>query len=309
MNIYTNKFNNQTGERVKKFFENKNFSFGVLQYANWQAKNEAFTASFYNSGKFVLQGKDVSLIAAELEEFLNENAGQKKLLTVNLSQRDEEIIVPAERYIGTDESGKGDFFGPLVTASVCADGKLREFFEEIGVKDSKKLDDAKIMKLAAQIKNNAPFSIVVVTPEKYNQLYNSFKNLNKLLAWTHARAIENVLEKSPCECAVSDKFGNEKFIQNALLEKGSKINLIQTVRGERDLTVAAASVVARAEFVKRFSDMCMKYDLKFPKGASNAVIQTGMDFCKKFGKENLKSVAKLHFKTTFDITASAATAD
>ena len=302
MNTYTNKFKTQLHDKVKLFFEREGFVFGELQYAKWQAKSKNCTASLYNSGKFVMQGNGIDEIVSKFETFagLSPQTSQQTLFTQTTPDDDDEkIIMPVETYIGTDESGKGDFFGPLITAGVIANDTTRKIFEDAGIKDSKKLDDAKITKLAALIKNSAPFSIIVVTPEKYNSLYESFKNLNKLLAWTHARAIENLLEKNPdCKYALSDKFGDEKFIKNALMTKGSTVNLVQRVRAESDLTVAAASVVARAEFVKRCSEMSRKYGLTFPKGASDKVVQTGKDFVKEFGKDELKKVAKLHFKTT-----------
>ena len=121
--------------------------------------------------------------------------------------------------------------------------------------------------------------------------------MNKLLAWGHARAIENVLEKQSCDSALSDKFGDESLIKNALLKNGRKINLEQRVRGESYIGVAAASVIARAEFVKRCGEMSNKFGFDFPKGASDKVVLTAKEYVQKFGKENLKCVAKMHFKT------------
>jgi ribonuclease HIII len=212
--------------------------------------------------------------------------------------KNQENDINFEEYVGTDESGKGDFFGPLVIAGVYVNKELSIKFQDLGIKDSKKLDDKTIIKLAAHIKNSAPHSIVTIMPEKYNSLYTSIKNLNKLLAWGHSRAIENVLMKQNCEYALSDKFGDESLIKNALLEKGKKIRLEQRVRGESYIGVAAASVVARAEFVLKSEDLAQRYKMIFPKGANDKVIETARLFIEKYGRENLKYVAKLHFKTT-----------
>ena len=128
-----------------------------------------------------------------------------------------------------------------------------------------------------------------------------FKNLNKLLAWGHARVIENILEKKVCENAISDKFGDESLIKNALLKNGRKINLVQRTKAESDLAVAAASILAREEFVTRMRNFELEYKMSFPKGASEKTILAAGEFVSKYGKENLGNIAKLHFKTTSQI--------
>lgn len=296
MNIYTNKFSAQQVDKISEFFEKIGAEFSPLQYAYWKAEGDGYVASFYKSFKFVLQGKKAENIAVEFENFMGISTIVKEQKLFNIEQF-EQNDVWFSKYIGTDESGKGDFFGPLVIAGVYVDEKLSEKFVELGIKDSKKLDDKTIIKLSAHIRNNAPHSVVVIMPEKYNELYNSFKNLNKLLAWGHARAIENVLGLQSCESALSDKFGDESLIKNALLKNGKNINLEQRVRGESYIGVAAASVIARAEFVKRCSDLKNKFGFDFPKGAGDKVILTAKEYVKKYGKENLKYVAKTHFKT------------
>ncbi|MCR5260843.1 MAG: ribonuclease HIII [Candidatus Gastranaerophilales bacterium] len=291
MNIYTNKFSPKQFEKIKQFFKEAVFS--DLQYGQWRAEKNGYNACLYNSGKFVLQGKEVSSVASDFEQFMGiSTIEQKTLLSVS-----NELDLSFEEYIGTDESGKGDLFGPLVIAGVYTDKNLAQKFEELGVKDSKKLDDKTITKLSAHIRNSAPHSVVVIMPEKYNELYNSFKNLNKLLAWGHARAIENVLNKQSCKYAISDKFGDEALIKNALMKNGQTITLEQRTKGEAYTAVAAASIIARAEFVKRCNELKNKYGFDFPKGVSDKVVSIGHDFVKKYGKENLKYVAKMHFKT------------
>lgn len=298
MNIYTNKFNAQQVDKVKQFFEINGAVFSPLQYAKWKATGNGYIAGLYNSGKFVLQGKDVYHIAKNFEQYMGFStiAEQIELLPYAGQKEVQEIFI--DEYIGTDESGKGDFFGPLVVAGVYVNVELAKKFKSLGIKDSKKLDDNKIIKLSAEIKNSAPYSIVVIMPEKYNELYNSFKNLNKLLAWGHARAIENVLNKQKCNCALSDKFGDESLIQNALMKNGQKIRLEQRTKGESYIAVAAASVIARAEFVKRCEELSNIYKIAFPKGASDKVVDAAQDFVLKYGKEKLQTVAKMHFKTT-----------
>ncbi len=200
-------------------------------------------------------------------------------------------------HIGVDESGKGDFFGPLVIAGVLTDEKNAKYFTELGMKDSKKLSDKKILYFAQEIKKNAPHSVIAISNGRYNELYSNIKNLNKLLAWGHARAIENILEKNTCEYALSDKFGDESLIKNALMKNGRSIKLEQMVRAESDIAVAAASILARATFVQKMETMENSYGIKFPKGCSGLVKTAAAEFISKYGKDRLKEVCKTHFKT------------
>lgn len=200
-------------------------------------------------------------------------------------------------HIGTDESGKGDFFGPLVIAGVMADEKAAKIFLDAGIKDSKKITDKKILTLEPIIKQYAPYSVVVISNPKYNELYNKIKNLNKLLAWGHARAIENILENNNCEYALSDKFGDEGLIKSALMKNGRSIRLEQMVRAESDISVAAASVLARAAFVHKISELEKIYGISFPKGCAPQVKTAAGEFIQKFGKDRLAEVCKTHFKT------------
>ena len=219
---------------------------------------------------------------------------KQTLFKTDMNEQKNDIPFP---HIGVDESGKGDFFGPLVIAGVLATKENSQKFLEAGIKDSKKLTDDKILKLAGIIKANSTHSVVVIGNEKYNELYLKFNNLNKLLAWGHARVIENILEKEQCNYALSDKFGNENLIKNALIDKGKNIHLEQRVRGEEDIAVAAASVLARAEYVNRMQTLSNRYEIELPKGASDKVLATAKNFSSLYGKEKLKFVAKLHFKT------------
>ena len=192
-------------------------------------------------------------------------------------------------HIGTDESGKGDFFGPLVIAGVLADEKNAQYFLDLGIKDSKKLSDKKMLSLAVEIKKVAPYSIIAISNSKYNELYANIKNLNKLLAWGHARAIENILNTSHCEYALSDKA--------TLNKKGRSIKLEQMCKAESDIAVAAASVLARATFVQKMQEMENTYGIKFQKGCSPLVKAVASEFISKYGKDRLKEVCKAHFKT------------
>ena len=203
--------------------------------------------------------------------------------------------VPA---IGVDESGKGDYFGPLVIAGVYAEEGLAEKLEGLNIRDSKLIADNRILVLAAEIKKHSKYSVVVIGPKKYNELYAKFKNLNKLLAWGHARVIENLLEKTPAKKVISDKFGHDKFIKAALMEKGKQVELVFETKAERHFCVAAASILARAEFLTQLKELSAAIGFDLPKGASKEAEAGVIKLRDLKGFEVLKEVAKLHFKTT-----------
>jgi len=200
--------------------------------------------------------------------------------------------------IGTDESGKGDYFGPLVIAGVYADAGMKKKLMETGAADSKTLSDARIRKLAEEIAGICKYSVVIIGNKRYNELYEKIENLNKLLAWGHARVIENLLEETDCSYALSDQFGSPELIKNALLEKGKNINLEQRPRAEENVVVAAASILARNEYVKAMNKLAEKYGMEFPKGSSSMVTEAAKEFVLLHGKEKLSEVAKLHFVIT-----------
>jgi len=201
-------------------------------------------------------------------------------------------------WIGTDESGKGDYFGPLVVAGTYVDEALLPQLKSLGVKDSKRLSDRAVLKMDKPIRSLCPHSVVVIGPEKYNDLYERIKNLNRLLAWGHARVIENLLEKNPCQRVVTDQFGDERFVLDALMKKGREVKLEQRHKAEDDPAVAAASILARAEFLRRLKQLSSKIGIPLPKGASELVEATAHQIVEKKGAKTLKEVAKLHFKTT-----------
>jgi len=204
--------------------------------------------------------------------------------------------------IGSDESGKGDYFGPLVVSAVYQDDKIKESLLKIGVKDCKKLTDIATIELSDRIHKiiRKKFSIVILEPSKYNVLYNNFKkekkNLNNLLAFAHAQAIKKIFKKTNCINILVDKFADKKVLLNEL--KGYDINLIMKYRAEENIAVAAASILARAEFLKSLSKYFLKYNINFPKGATKNIVRTAKKFIETYGFKRLNEVAKIHFKTT-----------
>ena len=292
----------------------------------YEDRNEKVNVKQFTSGKLVFQGKAGELYFQILNSvipiFNRQHPGAnlkiedyiQKDITIQTKTNEKELqpvhSTISFPHIGTDESGKGDYFGPMVIAGVWVDESLNGTLDGIGVRDSKKLSDKRCQFLAKQIKEvcQGKYHIVEISPEKYNTLYNEFtnesKNLNHLLAWGHARAVESLIGKKPCSCAIADQFGDEKYILSKLMEKGQKIELIQTHKGERYTAVAAASILARDRFLNRLDQLSQKYQLKLPKGASEAIVITGKKFLKQYNPKDLGKIGKLHHKTTKKIVGN-----
>ena len=202
-------------------------------------------------------------------------------------------------WIGSDESGKGDYFGPLVTAAVAVTAEQVAVLATLGVQDSKHLTDARVSALAADIAPAFPHEVVTIMPPRYNELWESMGSVNRVLAWAHARAIEEVASRVPgATAAVADQFGDEALIRDALFKRGRELRLEQMPRAERDPAVAAASILARAEFLRRLDRLGREYGARLPKGASAAVEAAARALVSKHSPDILSRVAKRHFKTT-----------
>src|SRR5579884_3575952 len=242
--------------------------------------------SLYSSGKALIQGK-VSALQSELTSWWY---GRTASSTRNAA---------GKARIGLDESGKGDYFGPLVIGAVYVDEHTEERLLALGVRDSKLLTDSRILALAEGIQTLCPHFVVPIEPKRYNELYNKIQHLNRLLAWGHAWTLEQMLEKVPGKLAVIDQFGDESYILQALREKGRSITIVQRPRAEEDIAVAAASILARAKFVQQLEQLSRRVGKVLPKGASDpAIIAVGRELAAESGKDILTEVAKLHFKTT-----------
>ena len=239
--------------------------------------------------KTIIQGDKKSVIYDEVSALIN---GEK------LFQLHERFIEPLN-YIGTDESGKGDYFGPLCIAGVITNPEITLKLIKAGVKDSKLLSDIAIDNITVTIigilKDN--FSVITITPSTYNSLHEKMGNVNRILGWAHARVIENLLEKKEIPEAISDKFGDESYIIRNLREKGKGIKLHQFTKAERYTGVAAASILARSSFNKWFREQ-KENGLDLPKGASSIVDKKVRELREKFDIAYLSGIAKIHFKTT-----------
>lgn len=209
--------------------------------------------------------------------------------------------------IGTDESGKGDYFGPLVVAGVYVDENIADALISLGVKDSKALSDQKVLALERNILSicRNRFEVIEINPEQYNSLRSRFERLpsqlHHLLAWAHVKVIDNIARKNPCNNALVDQFADERFINGKMKGNHHKMKVVQMHKAERHVAVAAASVMARAGFLKAMSRLSSAYGIDLPKGATDRVIGPAKIFVAMHGIDALGKVAKLHFVTTQDI--------
>ena len=300
---YTIKLTDAQFERIRLDLHERGFTFREVPYAHFGASKDKLQVTAFQSGKLLAQGKGV-------EEFVQFYLEPEILKEARLGYEHVHDPTILEPRIGVDESGKGDFFGPLVIAGVFLSRPAIDALRGSGVRDSKTVtSDNKIFELAKLIRK-APgciVELVSIGPKAYNELYVKMGNVNKMLAWGHARVIENALaavEKRGDKCAraVADQFGDKRLIENALMTRGKAIKLVQRHKAESDLAVAAASIMARDGFVRGLAALGKEFDIKLPKGASNLVDEAGREFLKKHGQEKLGDVAKVHFRTTQKIS-------
>ena len=280
--------------------EGGNFKAATVPYAIIAADGDHCRIVLYQSGKCVVQGKGA-------QEFVTFTLEPLVLLAAQVGYEDvlnPEALAP---HIGVDESGKGDFFGPMVVASAYTDETTTRQMREIGVRDSKKItSDKRIIEIAREIRKilGNRYTLIQIGPAKYNQLYSKMHSVNAMLAWGHARAIENMLEIVPqCPRAISDQFGSKEQVQRALMQKGRKIELIQQHRAEADLAVAAASILAREAFVLGLQRLGEQHGVKLPKGASDLVQNAAVELMRKTSPQILVETAKCHFRTTDAVLA------
>lgn len=211
-------------------------------------------------------------------------------------------------WIGSDECGKGDYFGALVVTAFYADTECEKALKKLGVCDSKKLNDNQISTIAQSIYREFPgrFETIILKPQAYNKLYADMshqgKNLNDLLAWLHSKAIETLYARHKgIEGALIDQFSKSRKVEKSLKTKLPLLNVIERTGAEQDIAVATASVLSRYQFLQHHKEMSEHYGIAFPKGATS-VIKTGREFIKTYSYKRLYEVAKLHFKTTAQLT-------
>lgn len=274
----------------------REFEITTPPHTRFAAKKKGLSCTLYLSGKLVVQGK-------ESQEFIEFYLEPEILGTFSFSHPLAEVNLTP--HIGIDESGKGDFFGPLCVAGVYVASDGFATLQSLGVKDSKSLTDTTIRKIGVQIKKHCLYQIVKVNPPKYNQIYADFKNLNRLLAWGHATTIEQLVQRSGCQDVIIDQFADEWVVEQALKRKKLAVHLTQRHRAEEDLAVAAASILARLAFIEGLDQLSEEIGILLPKGSSAATIAAGKQILARWGEEKLRETCKQHFKTLDAILGKA----
>ncbi len=299
MNSYTHALTRDQTSKLRTLLAESGFQFSAKQYTLFFAQKNSLSVAVYEKGpKVLVQGKGA-------EEFVQFELEPKILGEAKLGY--EEVHSPEmfEPHFGVDESGKGDFFGPLVVAGVYVDRGIARKLIGAGVQDSKRIgSDARIRALAETIRKRTAGLIetVLIGPERYNELYQKFGNLNKLLGWGHARVIENLLaKKSDCPRALSDQFADPRVIEQSLLRHGRKIDIEQRTKGESDIAVAAASILAREAFINWLERRGKELGLRLERGVSANVKEAAKKLVEMNGPQVLRGLAKVHFRTAHEI--------
>lgn len=281
--------NLQLAEKLQIDLLGQGFTVTHPSHSIFSAKKPGISCTLYQSGKLLIQGKAIDdFIVYYIEPEILQN----------LTYSHPEQYVERRAHIGVDEAGKGDFFGPLCVAAIYCSTEDIDTLLKLGIRDSKQLNDESIRQKASILQKEFKHSIVALPPSTYNRLYAKFHNLNSLLGWAHATAIENVYNLSGCNLAFIDQFGHSSIVEKAVVSKKIPVELVQRHQGEGDPVVAAASILARNAFVRGLQRLSQQYHIHLPKGASATVIEVGRQFLQKYGKEGLRDVAKLHFKTS-----------
>jgi ribonuclease HIII len=296
---HTCKLTDSQAGALQNYLRDNGYSFREVPYARFAAEKEKTNLVFYQSGKLVVQGKGTQ----DFVEFVLEPLILQEVKLGYETILHPEMLAPR---IGVDESGKGDFFGPLCVAGVYLNESVVAAWKGAGIRDSKAISsDRRIAQLAKLIRDTpgCVHTVVPIGNEAYNRLYLKMRSVNSLLAWGHARVIENLMGQShrmnplPVR-AISDQFAHDKAtVAGALMKMGRSIELVQRHKAEEDLAVAAASILARNEFVTRLAALGKRFDITFPKGASAAVDAAAKEFVVKYGAGKLAEVAKTHFRT------------
>jgi ribonuclease HIII len=297
---YTCKLDSQQATALEQWLRERDFTFREVPYARFAGGRDQVNVVFYESGKLVVQGKGTH----EFVEFVLEPEILREARLGYETELQPEMFLPR---VGIDESGKGDFFGPLCVAGVYVNEAVVKAWRDAGVRDSKSVGSDKRIGELAKLIRETPGCVSVSVPignEAYNRLYRSMGSVNRILAWGHARVIENLMLQRhrmnpPPVRAISDQFASDKAtVAGALMSLGREVELIQRHRAEEDLAVAAASIIARDEFVTRLAKLSAQHGVTLPKGANEQVEAAGREFVGHHGADKLSLVAKMHFRTS-----------
>lgn len=274
------------------------FEFRSVPHALFSAKGDGVVATFYASGKLVVQGDGAQMFVARYAGGAAPAAAGSAAAASNSEADDPSARGPL---VGSDECGKGDYFGPLVVCAVRLSPEESAQLRAGGVRDSKTLSDDACIKLGGALRSRFAHAIARLDPPEYNATYARVRNVNGVLADLHAQAIRKLAQTG--DRVLVDKFADEKLLRERL--SGLDIELLQRVRAEAITAVAAASVIAREEFLTALHELSEEFAVDLHKGAGDPVDASGRRFVALHGAEGLARVAKVHFKNTQKIAGRA----
>ena len=256
------------------------------QYAKWQLKPENCVITCYTSGKTVFQGKDANVYAAAFMQVQDEIPN-----TATTNQYPQ---------AGSDEVGTGDYFGPVCVCASYVTQDNVDFLIKLGVRDSKQMSDADMLKIGPLLMERIPHSLLIVPPQKYNRVHES-NNLNAIKAKLHNQAYINLAKKIELPSfKIIDQFTPETSYYRYLQNEPQIIRGIhfETKAEDKYLSVAVGSIISRYGFLKTWEEMEKKYNMTLPKGSGDKVDIVAQAFVERYGLERLGEIAKLHFKNT-----------
>ncbi|HWA08051.1 MAG TPA: ribonuclease HIII [Opitutaceae bacterium] len=305
---YTVKLDDAQMEKLRAICEARSWAAFDVAYARfaYKADHLKLNVTAYESGKAVIAGKGT-------EDFVRDVLEPEVIGAARLGYDD--VLHPDwfESHAGLDESGKGDFFGPVIAATVVADRAAIEAWRKAGVQDSKKIAESQIIKLDKLVRETrgAVVKTCFCGMAKYNEIMSRpGANLNRLLAWQHATALEQALRQKWVPWGLLDQFTEQPLVQRELEKKEVKaFELRMRTKAEEDPVVAAASVVARAEFVRQMHSLSKQFGAKLQKGAGPLVKDQAQEIIRRFGARALGDFAKLHFRTAYEVVAAAGKLD
>ena len=256
------------------------------QYAKWQLKPENCVITCYTSGKTVFQGKDANVYAAAFMQ------GQDEIPNAATTNQYPQA--------GSDEVGTGDYFGPVCVCASYVTQDNVDFLIKLGVRDSKQMSDADMLKIGPLLMERIPHSLLIVLPQKYNRVHES-NNLNAIKAKLHNQAYINLAKKIELpSLKIIDQFTPETSYYRYLKNEPQIIRGIhfETKAEDKYLSVAVGSIISRYGFLKTWEEMEKKYNMTLPKGSGDKVDIVAQAFVERYGLERLGEIAKLHFKNT-----------
>ena len=289
------KIQEKTKQKMLDYYKDK-IKDKKIPYAVFQAVDEDTTITLYESGKVMFQGKSADVDAMMWKEI----DGQSKIDPKKQQEEEKKYYYCSS--VGSDEVGTGDYFGPIVVTATYVSKENIDFVESLGIKDSKKATDEMILKIVPQLVKKIPYRSLILTNQEYNEKYSHDINMNKIKAIMHNKVLYQIMNELQPEVdyIIVDEFAKEAryydYIKDAKnIQKGITF---MTKAEDKNLAVAAASMISRYIFLKEFDKLCDQVKLPLPKGAGKDVDAIGEELVDIYGEEKLKEVAKYNFKNT-----------